>query len=32
MYFVGASSFVRSTWHAVQCLLPTFVRRCVEMV
>ena len=29
MYFVGASSFVRSTWYAVQCILPTFVRRCV---
>ena len=29
MYFIGASSFVRSAWHAIQCVLPTFVRRCV---
>lgn len=29
MYFIGASSFMRSTWYAIQCVLPTFVRRCV---
>ena len=29
MYFIGASSFVRSAWYAIQCVLPTFVRRCV---
>ena len=29
MYFIGASSFVRTAWHAIQCVLPTFVRRCV---
>jgi uncharacterized radical SAM superfamily Fe-S cluster-containing enzyme len=29
MYFIGASSFMRSAWYAIQCVLPTFVRRCV---
>jgi hypothetical protein len=29
MYFIGASSFVRSVWYAIQCVLPSFVRRCV---
>ena len=29
IYFIGARSFVRSAWRAVQCVLPTFVRRCV---
>lgn len=29
MYFIGASSFARSVWYAIQCVLPTFVRRCV---
>ena len=30
MYFIGASSFARSVWYAIQCVLPTFVRRCVD--
>lgn len=30
MYFIGASSFVQSTWFTLQCVLPTFVRRCVS--
>ena len=29
IYFIGASSFARSVWYAIQCVLPTFVRRCV---
>lgn len=29
MYFIGASSFVRTAWYAVQCVLPTFVRQCI---
>ena len=30
MYFIGATSFVQSTWYDMfQCLLPTFVRQCV---
>ena len=29
MYFIGATSFVRSAWCAIQCVLPSFVRRCV---
>jgi hypothetical protein len=29
IYFIDASSFTRSVWHAIQCVIPTFVRRCV---
>jgi hypothetical protein len=29
LYFIGAGPFVRSAWYAIQCVLPTFVRRCV---
>jgi len=29
LYFIGASSFIRTAWYAIQCVLPSFVRRCV---
>ena len=29
IYFIGASTFVRSAWYAIQCVMPSFVRRCV---
>jgi len=29
LYFIGTGPFVRSAWYAIQCVLPTFVRRCV---
>ena len=29
IYFIGTSSFARSAWYDVQCVLPSFVRRCV---
>jgi hypothetical protein len=30
LYFIGAGTRVRSVWYAIQCVLPTFVRKCVS--
>lgn len=30
LYFIGASPFARTVWYALQCVLPSFVRRCVN--
>jgi hypothetical protein len=30
LYFIGASSFIRSIWYDIQCVMPTFVRKCVS--
>jgi hypothetical protein len=30
LYFIGANTFIRSVWYALQCVLPSFVRRCVS--
>lgn len=29
LYFIGASPCARAVWYAIQCVMPSFVRRCV---
>lgn len=30
IHFIGASMFMRTVWYAIQCVMPSFVRRCVN--